>query len=472
LSSFIQTSKEKSAEHPEILDPSPVLDNPAELLEQPPEELGHDDLPSILQTLPQEYHQFASIFSKSESVKLPEHRKYDMSIEIEDGKTIPWGPIYSLSEPELKALKTYLDENLAQGYIQPSKSPCGAPIFFVKKKSGELRPIIDYRGLNKVTVKNRYPLPLIPELINRFSKAKIFTKIDLRGAYNLVRIREGDEWKTALRCRFGHFEYRVMPFGLTNAPAVFQHLMNDILRDLLDIYCVVYLDDILIYSENDTDHSNHVKAFLERLKEHDLFAKLEKCQFSVKSVEFLGYKISSSGIGMDPSKVNSVLNWPVPSNVRELQSFLGFANFYRMFVPSYTQIIIPLLSLLKKDTKYIWADSCETAFAKLKEAFTEAPVLLHADTSKPFFLETDASDFAIAGILSQMDSSEKLHPVAYYSRKLTTAEVNYEIHDKELLAIIASFHQWRSLLLGSPFPVTVYSIQITKICYTSRTPNT
>jgi len=459
LSSFIQTSpsREKSVEQLKILGPSPVLDNPAELLEQLPEEHGHGDLSCILQILPQEYHEFASVFSKTESIKLPEHRKYDMAIEIEEGKTIPWGPIYSLSEPELKALKSYLDENLAQGYIQPSKSRCSAPIFFVKKKSGELRPVVDYRGLNRVTVKNRYPLPLIPELINRFSKARIFTKIDLRGAYNLVRIREGDEWKTAFRCRFGQFEYRVMPFGLTNAPAVFQHLMNDILHDLLDIYCVVYLDDILIYSETLTDHSNHVKAVLARLKEHDLYAKLEKCQFSVNSVEFLGYTISSSGIGMDPSKVNSVLNLPVPSNIRQLQSFLGFSNFYRMFVPNYTRILIPLLSLLKKDVEFVWTNACQSAFVTLKQAFTQAPVLLHADNSKPFFLETDASDFAIAGILSQMDSNEQLHPVAYYSRKLTTAEVNYEIHDKELLAIIASFHQWRSLLVGSPFPVTVYT---------------
>ena len=223
----------------------------------------------------------------------------------------------------------------------------GAPIFFVKKKNGDLRPVIDYRNLNKITKKNRYPLPLIHEMLHRFAKARVFTKIDLRGAYNLVRIREGDEWKTAFRCRFGHFEYTEMPFGLTNAPAVFQNLMNEILFDYLDLFCVVYLDDILIYSESLEQHYKHVSMILERLHENKLYAKLEKCQFSAMSVDFLGYIISDAGIGVDPKKVASITSWPAPTNIKTLQSFLGFANFYRTFLPKYSELVYPILCLLK-----------------------------------------------------------------------------------------------------------------------------
>jgi hypothetical protein len=414
------------------------------------------DYETILPMLPTPYHRFVSIFSKDLADVLPEHRKFDIGIDIQEGKKIPWGPIYPLSDPELKALRSYLDEQLAKGFIRPSKSPAGAPIFFVKKKNGELRPVIDYRGLNAITIKNRYPLPLIHELLHRFSKARIFTKIDLRGAYNLVRIKEGDEWKTAFRCRFGHFEYRVMPFGLTNAPAVFQNLMNEIFFDYLDLFCVIYLDDILIYSESEEQHIEHVSKVFQRLQDNLLYVKLEKCAFSVSSVDFLGYIISDSGIGVDPKKIESISSWPVPNSIKALQSFLGFANFYRMFLPHYSKTVGPMLQLLKKDQKFQWNKECQTSFDKLKSEFSTAPILRHADTSKPFIVEADASDFAIGGILSQ-EHNGVIHPIAYYSRKLSVSEINYEVHDKELLAIVACFHQWRSFLLSNTEPVKVFS---------------
>jgi RNase H-like domain found in reverse transcriptase/Reverse transcriptase (RNA-dependent DNA polymerase)/Integrase zinc binding domain/Chromo (CHRromatin Organisation MOdifier) domain/Domain of unknown function (DUF4939)/Retroviral aspartyl protease/Integrase core domain len=414
------------------------------------------EIDDIKKMLPPEYHKFSLVFSKNNSELLPQHRKYDIAIDIMENKTIPWGPIYPLSDPELDTLKKYIDENLEKGFIRPSSSPAGAPLFFVKKKNGELRPVIDYRGLNAITIKNRYPLPLIHEILHRFASARVFTKLDLRGAYNLVRIKEGDEWKTAFRCRYGHFEYCVMPFGLTNAPAVFQHLMNDILREFLDDFCVVYLDDILIYSKNVSDHTDHVQKVLQCLRENSLYAKIEKCKFGVTSVDFLGFIISDTGIGMDPQRIVSITDWPTPKNVKSLQSFLGFANFYRQFVPNFTKIIIPLLVLLKKEARYEWSDNCERAFNQLKSAFTSAPVLKHADTNRPFIVETDASDFAIGGVLSQSYDG-LLHPIAYYSRKLSAPEINYEVHDKELLAIVACFYQWRSFLLSNPEPVTVYT---------------
>jgi hypothetical protein len=217
---------------------------------------------------------------------LPSHRPYDHVIPLIPGETPPFGPIYSLSEVELKALSDYIEEHLDKGFIQPSSSPAGAPILFVKKKDGSLRLCVDYRALNKVTIKNRYPLPLISEMLDRLRSARYFTKIDLRGAYNLVRIAEGEEWKTAFRCRYGHFEYTVMPFGLTNAPATFQHFMNDIFRDLLDQSVVVYLDDILIYNADEKVHQKHVRAILERVRSAMLYAKTEKCEFHLSEIEF------------------------------------------------------------------------------------------------------------------------------------------------------------------------------------------
>ena len=293
-------------------------------------------------TLPTEYNDFAHIFSEVASEKLPPHRPYDHSIPLLPDTTPPFGPIYSLSELELGALKEYIDSNLAKGYIKPSTSPAGAPILFVKKKDGSLRLCVDYRGLNNITVRNRYPLPLINELLDRLNKAKIFTKIDLRGAYNLVRIAPGEEWKTAFRTRYGHFEYSVMPFGLCNAPASFQHLINDALSGYLDQFTIAYLDDILIFSSCYEDHVTHVRKVLECLQDYELFAKLEKCQFYTDSINFLGYTVSTKGITMDTSKVQSVLSWPTPNNPKEIQIFLGLANFYRWFINNFSKIVTPL----------------------------------------------------------------------------------------------------------------------------------
>ena len=278
--------------------------------------------------VPAQYHDLIDAFSKQKADTLPPHRPYDLSIVLEDGKTPPFGPIYPLSELELQALSDWLKDNLSKGFIQASQSPAGAPILFVKKKDGGLRLCVDYRALNNITIKNRYPLPLIPEALDRLRKARIFTKMDLRGAYNLVRIKDGDEWKTAFRTRYGHFECRVMPFGLTNAPAAFQHFMNDIFRDLLDHTVLIYLDDLLVFSDSPDIHDNHVRQVLQRLIDNKLYCKAEKCAFGVSETEFLGFIIKSTGVSMAQDKVDAVVQWPAPTRVRELQQFLGFANFY------------------------------------------------------------------------------------------------------------------------------------------------
>ncbi len=407
--------------------------------------------------VPALYSEFKSVFEKANADQLPPHRDYDLDIPLVPGKQPPFGPIYSLSLAETHALREYLDDNLQKGFIRHSKSPAGAPILFVKKKDGSLRLCVDYRGLNSITVKNRYALPLIPDLLERLRDAKIFTKLDLRGAYNLVRVKEGEEWKTAFRTKFGHFEYSVMPFGLTNAPATFQHFMNDLFRDILDIYVVVYLDDILVFSKNESDHVAHVQEVLRRLQDNNLSVKAEKCAFHVPTVDFLGYVISHEGIKMDPSKTLAINEWPRPACVKDVQAFLGLANFYRRFVPMFSRLAHPLTSLLKKKVDFLWVKPQEEAFLALKSALTSDPVLAQPDLLKPFVVETDASDFAIGAVLRQRSDSGALHVISYYSRKLNSAECNYEVHDKELLAIRVAFGEWRHLLIDSPHKITVFT---------------
>jgi transposase InsO family protein len=412
---------------------------------------------SQLQGIPYQYHAFKSVYNGQYSDELPPHRSFDHAIDLVEGKEPPWGPIYALSEKELGVLREYLDEMLKSGKIRPSKSPAGAPILFVPKKEGRgLRLCVDYRGLNKVTILNRYPLPLMNELRDRVRSAKIFTKLDLKSGYNLIRIKEGDEWKTAFRSRYGHYEYKVMPFGLANAPATFQNMMNEVFRDMIDMGVVIYLDDILIYSESEDDHVELVKKVLARLQEHQLAIAPEKCDWHQSKVNFLGYIISAEGIEMDQEKIKTVLEWEPPGTVKEVQSFLGFANFYRRFIEGYSKLTRPLTDLTKKSEKFKWSENCQLVFEELKKRFTSAPILRHFDPDLACIIECDASDFAIGAILSQ-DFDARLHPVAFHSRKMNKHEINYEIHDKELLAITSAFKEWRRYLEGARHKINVFT---------------
>ncbi|CAD0055203.1 unnamed protein product [Aureobasidium pullulans] len=351
---------------------------------------------------------------------------------------------------ELKTLREYLDENLARGFIRKSESPAGYPILFAPKKDGSLRLCVDYRKINDITIKNRYPLPNIEELQDRLSKAKWFSKIDLKGAYNLIRMKEGEEWKTAFRTRYGHYEYLVMPFGLTNAPATCQMMINDTLREYLDRTVVAYLDDILIYTNGNLEqHVKDVQQVLTKLQERRLKANPKKCEFHVKETEFLGFIIGVDGIRIDPAKITSIKEWPTPKNLKEVQSFLGLANYNRKFISGYSQTALPLVELTKQDTPFIWKERQQKAFEALKQACIDGPTLRMFDSGKLVHIETDASDRAIGACLTQ-DHEGKRHPVAYYSRKMTPAEQNYDIHDKELLAIVAALQHWRVYAEGAP----------------------
>lgn len=371
---------------------------------------------------------FQDFFSEKNANVLPEHRPYDCGIPTEPGKVIPWGKIYNLTEDETKTMEEKINENLRKGFIRHSSSPAGAPCFFVKKKDGTLRLCVDYHGLNSVTTKNRYPLPLISDLVRTLSRAKVFTALDLRGAYNLVRIKEGDEWKTAFRTRFGHFEYLVVHFGLTNAHAIFQHMMNDIFREHLDKFVIVYLDDIIVFSNSVEEHKEHLRCVFSILRKVKLYCKEEKCQVAVRQLKYLVYVISSTGAPMDTSKTSAIENWPTPRTLHDIQVFLGFAKFYKRFIRNYAEITKPLTTLLKKESVFTWSTTEEKSFLTIKDSFPKLHVLKHPDTTKSFVVETDASDYAIGAVLSQYDGDKQLYPIAFFSRQMLQAERNYEIY--------------------------------------------
>ncbi|MBW0543275.1 hypothetical protein O181_082990 [Austropuccinia psidii MF-1] len=285
------------------------------------------------------------------------------------------------------------------------------------------------------------------QLLTIFNGSTIFSKIDLHGAYNLLRIKEGDENLSAFRTKYDSYEYLVMPFGLTNAPASFQNLVNDIFADFLDVFVVVYLDDIMVFSSSEEEHVKHVASVLQRLRDNNLFAKASKCVFHASSVEYLGYVVSSDGLKMDSSKVQQILNWPQPKNIKALQYFLGFANFYCCFIKNYSKKITSLTSLLKKDSPFIFNEEALSQFQLLKEAFTTAPIVSHFNPSLPTIVETDASDYDLGAVLSQVNDSGK-HPIAFDSHNLLPAELNYEIHEKELLGIAWALKRWRAFLLS------------------------
>ena len=426
-----------------------------------------DNLESSTNLIPEVYQSLAEVFSETQAETLPPYRKGDHSIDLLEGTTPPFGPMYNLSAKELAVLWEYLDINLANRFIQPSRSSAGAPVLFAPKGDGGLRLCVDYRGLNTITQKNRYPLPLIDKIMDRVCGARVFTKIDVKNAYYCIRIREGDEWKTAFRTRYGLYEYLVMPFGLTNAPASFQSYIHGVLREYLDIFVIVFLDNILIYSMEESQHEQHVRTVLKALLTAGLFAKLSKCLFSVKRVPFLGYVITDTGVEMETDRVSTIVNWPEPESVREVQTFLGFVNFYRRFIQGFSRIAAPLTETTKGSNAKLkkelvsrragfLSSEAQAAFRVLVQAFTTAPFLQHFNVALPIRLETDASGYAISGILSQK------HPdgwrvTAYFSRKIIPAERKYETHDGELLAIVESFQHWRHYLEGSTHPVEVLS---------------
>jgi hypothetical protein len=346
---------------------------------------------------------------------------------------------------ELAELKTQLQDLLEKGFIRPSSSQWGCLAIFVKKKDQTLRMCVDYRPLNEVTIKNKYPLPWIDILFDQLTGGRVFSKIDLSSGYHQIRIRpENILPKTAFTTRYGLFEYLVMSFGLTNAPAHFTYLMNSVFMPELDKFVVVFIDDILIYSKNEEGHAKHLRIVLTRLREHQLYAKFSKCAFWLEEIQFLGHVLSAKGIAVDPSKVKDILEWKPPTAVHQVRSFLRLAGYYRRFILDFSKIVKPITGLLKNDTKFDRSSKCNEAFEQLKVLLTTAPVLAQLNIEKPIDVYCVASGNGLGCVLMQEG-----RVIAYASRKLCWHEEHYPTHDLELAAVVHALKIWHHYLLGN-----------------------
>ncbi|WVZ96997.1 hypothetical protein U9M48_042568 [Paspalum notatum var. saurae] len=388
--------------------------------------------------------EFLDVFPE-ELPGMPPDREVEFAIELLP-RTAPISKRpYRMPPNELAEMKKQLQELLEKGFIRPSSSPWGCPAIFVEKKDHSLRMCVDYRPLNAVTVKNKYPLPRIDILFDQLHGAKFFSKIDLRLGYHQIKIRAKDIPKTAFSTRYGLYEYTVMSFGLTNAPAYLMYLMNSIFFNELDVFVVIFIDDILIFSKTEEEHAEHLRIVLQKLRDHRLYAKLSKCEFWLREISFLGHVLSEKGVAVDPSKVQEVLDWDRPQTVTEIRSFLGLAGYYCQFIDNFSKIAKPMTELTKKNVKFEWSPQCEKAFQTLKSCLTSAPILTQPDITKSFDIYCDACRTGLGCVLMQ----EKW-VIAYASRQLKPAEENYPTHDLELATVVHALKIWRHYIMGNP----------------------
>ncbi|GKA22741.1 reverse transcriptase domain-containing protein [Tanacetum coccineum] len=375
---------------------------------------------------------------------IPPTRQVEFRIDLVPGATPVARAPYRLAPSEMKELAEQLQELTDKGFIRPSSSPWGAPVLFVKKKDGSFWMCIDYRELNKLTVKNRYPLPRIDDLFDQLQGSSIYSKIDLRSGYHQLRVREEDIPKTAFRTRYGHYEFQVMSFGLTNAPAVFMDLMNRVCKPYLDKFVIVFIDDILIYSKSKKEHEEHLRQILKLLKKEELYAKFSKCEFWISRVQFLGHVIDCRGIHVDPAKIESIKDWASPKTPTEIRQFLGLAGYYRRFIEGFSKIAKSMTKLTQKGVKFDWGDKQEAAFQLLKQKLCSAPILALPEGSEDFIAYCDASKKGLGAVLMQR---EKV--ISYASRQLKIHEKNYTTHDLELGAVVFALKIWRHYLYGT-----------------------
>ena len=376
----------------------------AYVVETENEEIIVDEIPVV--------REFPDVFPY-DIAGLPPYREVEFTIDLIPGTEPISIPPYRMAHAELRELKAQLEELLSKGFIRPSISPWGASVLFVKKKDESLRLCIDYRQLNKVTIRNQYPLPRIDELFNQLQGSRVYSKIDLRSGYHQLRVQESDVPKIAFKTRYGHYEFLMMPFGLTNAPTTFMDLMNRVFQPYLDRFVINFIDDILVYSGSLEEHSEHLRIVLQTLRERQLYAKLSKFQFWLDRVAFLGHVISVEGVSVDPHKIEAVVNWKPPNNVSKVRSFLGLAEYYRKFVEGFSKIAAPLTKLTRKDVKYDWVDVCQKSFDELKGRLTSAPILALPNGRDGFVVYSDASRQGLGCVLMQND-----RVIAYASRQL------------------------------------------------------
>jgi transposase InsO family protein len=392
----------------------------------------------------------AAVFGKREG--LPPDRGTFLTIPEMPGATPQFKHPYRLSPKEVQEVQTQVKELLRQGLIEPSNSPYGAPILFVQKKDGTLRMCCDWRKLNAQTIKSRYPLPRIDELMDSLQGAQFFTSLDLQSGYHQILISPEDAPKTAFTTPFGHYQWKVMSFGLCNAPAIFQETMNKVLSPLLRKGVLVYMDDIMVYAKTREEHARLLDQALTLLREHDFYVKLSKCEFEKPELKFLGHIVGKEGIKVDPAKTQVVRDWPTPTSVKDVRSFLGLANYFRKFVQGYSTLVEPLTRLTRKELVWnnqTWDSKCEQAFQGVKSALTNAPVLIMPDQAKgDYEVICDASLVGIGAVLTQGGK-----PIAYESSKFSAAERNWSTTEQELWAVVHALQTWRCYLEGVPFKV-------------------
>ncbi len=416
--------------------------------------------------VPKQYHDLEKVFSKVASEWFPDWQRYDHAIDLVlEAPTSINCRVYPLSPKEKEEQKKFLAMNLRLNHICRSNSPYASRFFLIRKKDGKFRPVQDYRWLNKWTIPNKYPLPLITELIHDLAGKWLFSKFDVYWGYNNICIKEGDEWKAAFKTSEGLFKPTVMFFGLTNSPATFQSMMDDIFQEeITQGWLRIYMDDAIIATEdNKEEHATKVHHFLSKLQKHDLFLKPEKCKFHQKEVEYLGVIIGQGSVKMDPIKVEGIAHWLTPTTVKDVRSFLGFCNFYCTFIPHFSNVTQPLNDLTKKNQNWGWMDTEEQAFQKLKQICASYLVLCTPDWTCQFILETDASGYALGAVIMQ-EFDDGIHPISFNSRSLLPTKKNYNAHNKELAGMIFGFKCRRQYFLGAQHPV--------RVCMDHKTYNT
>lgn len=414
---------------------------------------GHRTADTEIKALLEEFH---DLFTDELPPGLPPKRSVDHVIEVEDDKKPPNRPIFQLSPAELLPTKDYLIDLLNKGKIRPNRSLYGAPLFFVKQK-GKLRGVIDYRALNSIRKPNNTPIPRTDEMFDRLGRAVYFSKLDLKSGFQQIRVAPEDVEKTAFNTKYGHYEFLVMPMGLRNSPATIQTLRNEIFYDEIDDYVVIYLDDILIYSNSREEHLQHLRTVLTKLRENRLFVLfLDKDKYHVMETEteFLGLMVGTNRIKIGDDRKEIIKTWPVPTNLTEWRGFIGLLKFFRRFIKNLSETAAPLTNLTRKGKGIKdWDESCDSAFATLKERLVTAPIMTAPNWERPFICHTDASQLAVGGTLTQRNENGEEKVISYISRGLSPTEENYSANDRELLGLVYFLKRFRCYLEGSSFEV-------------------